>query len=253
MNWVETYDTAGEVIFEVDADIYLNDDLTRNEAAAYQEVAEKIGGTLQDPVLDLACGPGRHSAFLAKTGHKVVGLDYSHSFLRIAATRACATSFINGDGRSLPFREASFGSVLIFGNSFGYFSDEENEQVIREAARLLTHNGLFVFDIADRGKFLANLKPYSRTLVETPTFGDVVDERWRSWRARDGRVHARKRHANPAGILLDTEYAIRLYEPDEIATLVERYFSTVRVSPMSGLDDAQFGLMNNRIIIAAKK
>ena len=36
------------------------------------------------PVLDLACGVGRHSLIFAKRGFKVTGLDYSRPYLREA-------------------------------------------------------------------------------------------------------------------------------------------------------------------------
>ena len=254
MSWIDTYERAGKVIFEVDSIVYANDILTQIEVSAYEATGKEVAGSLPSPILDLACGPGRHSAALKNRGHTVIGLDYSNSFLTIAKNRNIAVPFINGDGRALPFIDQSFGSVLICGNSFGYGSDEENERMLQEASRVLKHGGILVFDITDKQRFISNIKPYSRELIETSSFGTVVDERWRSWSEDDLRVHARKRHVSDTqGDLLDTNYVIRLYGEDEIRTVIEKYFPVVHISRMEEFVDTQAGLMNNRILIAAVK
>ena len=57
-----------------------------NQVANILELAGLEGGS----VLDLACGPGRHAAVLAKRGFRVTGVDLSPSLLRRARDRARA-------------------------------------------------------------------------------------------------------------------------------------------------------------------
>jgi tellurite methyltransferase len=72
------------------------------------------------PVLDLACGRGRHARLLAGWGLRVVALDRDREALAglAAAARAqgVALSPLRADAEApcgLPFRLASFGAVLV--------------------------------------------------------------------------------------------------------------------------------------------
>jgi SAM-dependent methyltransferase len=102
-------------------------------------------------ILDLACGWGRHSRPLGQRGYDVVGLDLSPAFLRAAgAAQQSGTSWVRGDMRWLPFASASFDVVICLWNSFGYFDDAGNRQVVREASRLLVPGGALLLDIPNR-------------------------------------------------------------------------------------------------------
>jgi SAM-dependent methyltransferase len=74
------------------------------------------------PVLDAPCGLGRNSLFLAERGYQVIGVDIDHERIRFVASRArseprfeknlrLAACDLNAE--SLPFAEASFGTLLI--------------------------------------------------------------------------------------------------------------------------------------------
>ncbi len=49
-------------------------------------------------VLDVGCGPGRHSLALARRGFDVVGVDHSAEFVRLARDAAVADG-LHGDLR----------------------------------------------------------------------------------------------------------------------------------------------------------
>lgn len=102
----------------------------------------------QRRVLDLACGPGRHSAALASRGALVVGYDLSRVLLRRARELAVPRArFVRGDIRELPFRPGAFDVTVNLFTSFGYFADDlEHGQVLREAARTLAPGGFFILD-----------------------------------------------------------------------------------------------------------
>jgi SAM-dependent methyltransferase len=102
-------------------------------------------------ILDLCCGPGRHSLEFARRGYSVVGVDRTKSYLEKARKQAQAeglkVEFIQKDMRH--FRRAkSFDAVFNLFTSFGFFEDEKDDQrVAKNVAGSLRSGGSFVIDI----------------------------------------------------------------------------------------------------------
>jgi len=120
-------------------------------------------------VLDLCCGPGRHSVALAKRGFSVTGVDRSSRFLRAARKRAAATNvdmeFIQEDARRFR-RKNAFDVVINLYTSFGYFeAPGENVRVLRNVYASLRKGGRFVIDVM--GKEVLAGKFADRTWSET--------------------------------------------------------------------------------------
>ncbi|TCP69024.1 class I SAM-dependent methyltransferase [Baia soyae] len=140
----------------------------RNQQNAEQEVkqiTEWLQLSADDFILDLCCGTGRHTATLAMEHLNVVGLDLSPTLLSKAVSRNSQYKipFIIGDMRHLPFVGETFDVVLNLFTSFGYFeTDEENEQVIREVARVLKPNGRFLMDYLNREYVIHHLVAVSQ-------------------------------------------------------------------------------------------
>src|SRR3954468_10833169 len=101
-----------------------------------------------DRILDLACGPGRHAAELARGGGRVIGFDLSRAMLRRAHERTGESAgLVRGDMRALPFRAGSFALAVNLFTSFGYFlSDDEHRRVVHQVAAALASGGHFVLD-----------------------------------------------------------------------------------------------------------
>jgi len=99
-----------------------------------------------DRILDLACGPGRHAAELARWGGRVVGFDLSRAMLRRARERS-RVGLVRGDMRALPFRAGSFALAVNLFTSFGYFlDDDEHRRVVQQVVAGLSPGGSFVLD-----------------------------------------------------------------------------------------------------------
>jgi cyclopropane fatty-acyl-phospholipid synthase-like methyltransferase len=117
-------------------------------------------------VLDLACGRGRHSIYLAEKGFEVVGLDYSAN--SIAEAKQAETdnlTFYVHDMRRL-FRTNYFDAVFNLFTSFGYFATErEHQGVLRHVADELRPGGLFVLDFINAQKAANQLVPSERLSV----------------------------------------------------------------------------------------
>jgi SAM-dependent methyltransferase len=97
--------------------------------------------------LDLGCGTGLYLDAIAATGRTVIGLDKSADQLRVARGRLAQHArrrgaLLQGDGATLPFADASFGTVAAI-----WISTDVDDfgSVLTEAVRVLSPGGLFVF------------------------------------------------------------------------------------------------------------
>lgn len=80
-------------------------------------------------ILDVGCGPGRHSVLLAQGGLAVTGVDVSHRFLEIAAQRCRAegvkASFFEVDARQMPFDDEFDAVISICQGGFGLMGSDD--------------------------------------------------------------------------------------------------------------------------------
>lgn len=63
------------------------------------------------PVLDLGCGGGQDAQVLRHEGYRVVGMDLTAAFLRMAHQAVPSLPLVRADMRELPFRAVSFDGV----------------------------------------------------------------------------------------------------------------------------------------------
>ena len=129
-------------------------------------------------VLDLACGPGRHSIELARKGYQVTGVDRSPFLLSKAKDRASETQveveWIQDDMRSF-VRPDAFDLAINMFTSFGYFDDKaEDVLVLKQLHHSLTARGVLVMDILSK-EWLA--KNFEATSSQETEDGSVVINR----------------------------------------------------------------------------
>ena len=134
------------------------------------------------PVLDLACGGGRHLRELDEAGVEAVGLDLSRVLLAEARRAGSGVPLVRADMRRLPFRDEAFGGLTSFFTSFGYFpSVAEDRSVIRGVRRVLRRGGTFMLDFFNADRVRETLVPRDerrigdRRVVQTREIvGDTV-------------------------------------------------------------------------------
>lgn len=102
-------------------------------------------------VLDLCCGPGRHSISLAAAGFNVTGVDFSKEYLKQAETLAVKQGlkirFIRTDMRNIDFREEFDLAINLF-TSFRYFiSQRDDIKTLKGLNRALKKGGKLVIDL----------------------------------------------------------------------------------------------------------
>lgn len=121
-------------------------------------------------ILDLACGKGRYSRYLAKKGYYVTGLDIAEESIAFAQQFENEhLTFFQHDMR-LPFRINYFDYIFNFFTSFGYFETEKDHlKTVVNIAKGLRPEGKFVLDFFNSNKVIHNLRH-----VEVKEVGSVV-------------------------------------------------------------------------------
>jgi SAM-dependent methyltransferase len=135
-----------------------------------QLIASRVGAATNAPVLDLACGAGRHQRMLTDNGWWTVGLDLSPSLLRTARVADREAPLVRADMRALPFATGSFALVVNLFTSFGYFRDDAMHlRVITEVGRITRPGGWFVLDYLHAAHVRASLVARDERTVGTVT------------------------------------------------------------------------------------
>jgi 2-polyprenyl-6-hydroxyphenyl methylase / 3-demethylubiquinone-9 3-methyltransferase len=117
-------------------------------------IADTLGDEPRD-VLDLGCGAGFLSNYLAARGHTVTGIDTTTENLAVAKLHDASgnVAYVTADACALPFPDASFDAVCAM-DLLEHV--EEPHRLIAEASRVLRPGGRFVFHTFNRN-WLANL------------------------------------------------------------------------------------------------
>jgi SAM-dependent methyltransferase len=217
----------------------------RDETEAKQQVGffRNQVGAVQGPILDLACGTGRHIQELGALGYSSVGCDLSYTLLRTGATEYGDMSLVRADMRSLPFCDETFAGLVSFFTSFGYFAtEEENSAVVGEMSRVLDVGAPFLFDYLNVHRELDKL--VQREKRNTP-LGEVRLERW---------FDPADRSFNKRITIGDKRYLerVRGYDLDEISVMFTSSNLLIR-SAFGDFSGAPFTRESPRLILVGSK
>jgi SAM-dependent methyltransferase len=217
----------------------------RDENEAKQQVAFFTAevGPIDGPVLDLACGTGRHIQELQLAGYHAVGCDLSYTLLRTGMNDYGAMPVARADMRALPFCSAALAGLVNFFTSFGYFaSEDENAQVVREMARVLRSGAPVLFDYLNVHRELDQL--VRSETRETPS-GAVQIERW---------FDASDRSFNKRMTIGHKRYLerVRGYDLAEISAMFASSNLTIRAA-FGDFDGSRFSKTSPRLILVGSK
>lgn len=188
----------------------------------------------EQPVLDVPCGYGRHLDALAEAGLRVFAAELQLPFLQYYMNNRNGgglPSVLAADMARLPFLDRCFGGLLNMFNSFGYFSDDSennadgrtNRSVLTEFARVLAPGGKILIDLPDRDALTLAIEATPRTRVGGADW-EIMEE-WH-FDLDSKRIHNRTRF-RVADHSIDTGYDMRLYSRSEI----ESEFRAVGLEP----------------------
>lgn len=196
-------------------------------------------------ILDLACGSGRHSIYLAGQGYSVTGVDLSESsILRAMSHRSENLSFVRADMRTFKLNK-EFDLILNLFTSFGYFDrQEENHQVVQRIASHLKPQGLFVLD------FL-NTYWVSRTLV-THEIIQRQEIRFEITRSIEDQHVVKRIHVVDGAKSIHYLERVQMLNPENLAAmLTEAGLKVVRTFGNYQLDNFDPGMSERIILVAA--
>ncbi|MEZ4965337.1 MAG: class I SAM-dependent methyltransferase [Saprospiraceae bacterium] len=146
-----------------------------HDAQEAKRALDNLLSALQLPsgarILDLACGKGRHSRYLAGRGYDVTGIDISEKSISYARQHETdRLAFYQHDMR-LPFRINYFDAVMNMFTSFGYFRhDSDHLLTLKNVWRNLKPGGLFLLDYFNSQWVRGHLVPADTKTVEHVTF-----------------------------------------------------------------------------------
>jgi len=122
---------------------YLRYSFTKGTVQEVNHLVAELGLRPGHRVLDVGCGPGRHSHELARRGMVVHGIDVSQRFVELAdASAPAGATFERGDARDLRF-DGEFDAVIcLCQGAFGLMTaDGDDARVVAGMARALRPGG----------------------------------------------------------------------------------------------------------------
>jgi SAM-dependent methyltransferase len=121
-------------------------------------------------VLDVGCGPGRHSLALARRGIDVVGVDHSPEFVQLARAAAFADGlspeFVELDVRDLQYEADFDAAICLCQGGFGLLGGRDEPEVFARIAASLRPGGglaLTAFSSAFAIRFLEDGETFDAT------------------------------------------------------------------------------------------
>jgi SAM-dependent methyltransferase len=147
----------------------------------YEENKEFFGSK----ILDLACGGGIFSNFLAEKGHRVVGIDILEDMLKIARKFAPKTNkpkFIRADLLKFEFKE-KFDTAIFLGNSITHFSPKNFAKLVANVKEKIKYFVISYRDSVSWG-FTNTLK---LIIIEEKEKFDVVDL-YKGYEEEEGKI-----------------------------------------------------------------
>ena len=220
----------------------------RGDEGARQEAAflkRALGLRKGRTILDAPCGDGRLSLPLAEAGLLVAGIDRNPYFIRRALERFAEKDlkgeFFVADLREIGLVEC-FHAAINWGGSFGYFSDEENLEILRRLARAVRPGGRVLVDQPNREYILRHFEKDRRR-------GRVsIHNRWDRRHERIvGQWTLRRRGAEHTFAT-----SIRLYTLAQMKALFKKVGLKVEKAYGSAAGD-RFGRASRRLILVGRK
>jgi ubiquinone/menaquinone biosynthesis C-methylase UbiE len=128
------------------------DDRPQNFLVQFVKYLKKeLGHSLMNlQILDLGCGTGRNSNYLAQMGNQVIGIDIAPSALKIAEERAKKLGLAQdvkylkqSIGQTWPFPNDNFDLILDITSS-NSLNNSEREMYLQECYRVLKPGGFII-------------------------------------------------------------------------------------------------------------
>jgi SAM-dependent methyltransferase len=245
------------IVFDIDAVFDTSDYLyfyehqltrerTRREVEFIINVLRPAEGSR---ILDLACGYGRHANELARLGYDVTGIDVMPGFLDKARGESelhgYPVTFLKEDIRRIALKEKFDCGYVLF-NSFGYFDDQTNQDILNRFSDAIKRGGRVCLDVLN----VSNNTLGSQAVTLNERGQDIMIDRWNrdvaAKRLQNNRIIFRD------GRRKDVPYSVRLYSRQEINSMLSSAGLKV-IGEFGGFDRSELQENSTRIICVAEK
>lgn len=201
---------------------YLRYSFTMGTRQEVDHLVETLGLDAGTRVLDVGCGPGRHSYELARRGITVHGIDISERFIELARANAPAgATFERLDARRLDFAAEFDAVICLCQGAFGLMTaDGHDETVLRGMS--------------------AALKPGGRLALSAfSSYFAVKYQHDASFDADSGVNHERTEVRSERGEVLGVDLWTGCYTPRELRLLMRAV--DLRVDSVSSVEPGAYG------------
>lgn len=200
-------------------------------------------------LLDIPCFFGRHTLSLAAEMPLInlVAADITFQYLYLAKQTAAEKNlsnvyFVQTDVRKMCFKNF-FNCILCLYTSFGYFTDEENMQILNQYRQCLYRNGVFYLDVINPNKMMEG-----EIIFANKGNDKILDI---NKKAKSKGFWNTKRKYIVGGGNYEFDYKIRLYTERELySMLLQAGFSNIDI--YGDFDSSAYTDESNRIIIVAR-
>lgn len=183
----EVVDHWFEAIAEHAGPAYLRYSFTKGTVQEVDFLVDVLGLKPGMRLLDVGCGPGRHSNELARRGIHAHGVDISERFVDIAREGGDAT-FERLDARALPFDAEFDVAISLCQGAFGLLGGDDDGRVLAGMARAVKPGGsiaVSAFNAYFQVRFLEDSTfdaergvNHERTTVKDPDGNDADFDLW---------------------------------------------------------------------------
>jgi ubiquinone/menaquinone biosynthesis C-methylase UbiE len=195
----------------------------KNTVEDVDGIVELLSPEKNMKILDLCSGYGRHSLELARRGYNITGYDLSVEFLNHAKKKAeeenLKVKFVHGDVRELDYKD-EFDIVLNLYTSFGYFSHDENQEVIESISRSLVPNGRFLIEALCFSGLIRRADPEQPATVFEGDDVMIVDSR--RWDLEQNIMNVSRKLFFADGKRNEYSFALRVYTLAEILRMIQK-------------------------------
>jgi SAM-dependent methyltransferase len=202
-------------------------------------------------ILDLGCGPGRHSIELARLGYRVTGVDRTTDYLSQACKRALEArveiEFIQESMLGFKRDSAFDGAVSLF-TSFGYFEERTQDLIVLQNLHASLRPGArIVLEMAGKEFLARSYTPRHWQEVSQGRYWLVDREVVPGW--EKVRVHW---IFVGAGKLREFNFEHRVYSGVELADLL-RQAGFADVATYGSLSGQPYNRESNRLVAVGLK
>jgi SAM-dependent methyltransferase len=247
-------DNSWRAYFDGMAQTYMQEEYAlpwREEVDFYLDVLRLDPGAR---LLDLGCGPGRHTVELARRGYHVIGLDFSEAMLReteAAALRAgVSVTLLHADATNFQLSEPVDAVLCMLEAGLGFVNldqdpNQHDRALLEHVNQALKQDGRFILGVPNTYRFLRHYDPQDsgEGVFDPITMILEHDVTWTTPEGSEATVRVRIREYLPPELRVMLERAGFVVEEmwggtygrnsinfdDHIITIVSRKFASVEI------------------------